>query len=134
GFLSNTNDNNKVGHGDAYLPALTAALGPSYFNTATGRVECGSAANPILYGTNLSAGQCIPFSPFTPYGQSGPGSLGNADLQTFLFPEYHDHGETKTTIYNANIAGSLFSLPAGDLSLAVGVEHRREDGRFVPDA
>ena len=134
GFLSNTNDNNKVGHGDAYLPALTAALGPSYLNTTTGRVECGSVADPIDYGTNLSAGQCIPFSPFTPYGQMGPGSLGNADLQTFLFPEYHDHGETKTTDYTANIAGPLFSLPAGDLSLAVGVEHRNESGRFVPDA
>jgi iron complex outermembrane recepter protein len=134
GFLSNENSNNKTGHGDAYLPALQAALGPSYLNTATGRVECGSATSPIAYGSNLSAGQCIPFSPFTPFGQSGPGSLGNADLQQFLFPEYHDSGKTKTTDYTANIGGSLFSLPAGDVGLAVGIEHRREEGRFVPDA
>ena len=134
GFLSNENTNNKTAHGDAYVPNLQAALGPSYLNTATGRVECGSAANPIAYGSDASSGQCIPFSPFLPYGQAGQGSLSDPALQAFLFPEYHDHGETKTTIYNANIAGSLFSLPAGDLSLAVGVEHRREDGRFVPDA
>ncbi len=134
GFLSNENQNNKYQHGDAYLPALTAALGPSYFNPDTGRVECGSAGAPIDYGSDISIGQCIPFSPFTPYGQAGPGSLGNADLQKFLFPEYHDAGTTKTTDYTANIAGSLFSLPAGDVGLAVGFEHRREEGRFVPDA
>jgi iron complex outermembrane receptor protein len=28
----------------------------------------------------------------------------------------------------------LVDLPAGGLGLAVGVEHRSEDGRFVPDA
>jgi len=134
GFLSNENTNNKIAHGDAYVPNLQAALGPSYFNPATGRVECGSAANPIAYGSDGSSGQCIPFSPFLPYGQAGQGSLSDPALQAFLFPEYHDHGVTKTTVYNANIAGSLFTLPAGDLSLAVGVEHRREDGRFVPDA
>jgi iron complex outermembrane receptor protein len=134
GFLSNENTINKYGHGDAYVPALQAALGPSYLNAATGRVECGTAAAPIAYGSSFGDGQCIPFNPFLPFGQAGNGSLGNADLQTFLFPEYHDTGKTKTTDYTANIAGSLFSLPAGDVGLAFGLEHRNEQGRFVPDA
>ncbi|WP_430540553.1 TonB-dependent receptor plug domain-containing protein [Pseudoxanthomonas sacheonensis] len=134
GFLSNENTLNKYGHGDAYLPALQAALGPSYLNAATGRVECGTAAAPIDYGTSFGGGQCIPFNPFLPYGQAGDGSLGNADLQTFLFPEYHDVGKTKTTDYTANLAGTLFTLPAGDVGMAFGVEHRNERGRFVPDA
>ena len=133
-FLSNENDNDKLNHGDAYVPALQAALGPSYFNTDTGRVECGTLANPIEYGSDRSIGQCIPFNPFLPYGQAGQGSLADPALQAFLFPEYHSTGNTQTTIYNANIVGSLFSLPAGDMSLAVGVEHRKEEGRFVPDA
>ena len=134
GFLSNENTINKYGHGDAYVPALQAALGPSYFNGTTGRVECGSAAAPIAYGSSFGDGQCIPFNPFLPFGQAGDGSLGNADLQTFLFPEYHDTGKTKTTDYTANVAGTLFTLPAGDVGLAFGVEHRNEQGRFVPDA
>ena len=134
GFLSNENDNDKLNHGDAYVPALQASLGPSYFNTTTGRVECGTSANPIDYGSDRSLGQCIPFNPFLPYGQAGQGSLADPALQAFLFPEYHSTGNTKTTIYNANIVGSLATLPAGDLSLAVGVEHRKEEGRFVPDA
>jgi iron complex outermembrane receptor protein len=134
GFLSNENTINKYGHGDGYVPALQAALGPSYLNAATGRVECGSAATPIAYGSSFGDGQCIPFNPFLPFGQAGQGSLGNADLQTFLFPEYHDTGKTKTTDYTANLAGTLFTLPAGDVGVAFGVEHRNEQGRFVPDA
>ena len=134
GFLSNENTNTKDSHGDGYLPALQSALGASYLNTATGRVECGSAANPITYGSNFGNGECIPFNPFVPFGEAGQGSLGDAGLQAFLFPEYHDHGKTKTTDYTANLAGTLFGLPAGEVGLAVGVEHRREEGRFVPDA
>ena len=134
GFLSNENTINKTGHGDAYVPALQAALGPSYLNPTTGRVECGSTGSPTAYGSDFGAGQCIPFNPFLPFGQAGQGTLGNADLQTFLFPEYHDTGKTKTTDYTANIAGTLFSLPAGDVGLAFGLEHRNESGRFVPDA
>jgi len=134
GFLSNENTNNKYARGDAYVPALQAALGPSYLNSTTGRVECGSSANPTPYGTNFGNGECIPFNPFLPFGQAGEGSLGNAALQAFLFPEYHDAGKTKTIDYTANIAGSLFSMPAGDFGIAFGLEHRSEEGRFVPDA
>ncbi|MBW8850616.1 MAG: TonB-dependent receptor [Xanthomonadales bacterium] len=134
GFLSNENTNNKYARGDAYVPALQAALGPSYLNSATGRVECGSSTSPTPYGTNFGNGECIPFNPFLPYGQAGQGSLGNSALQAFLFPEYHDAGKTQTTDYTANIAGSLFSMPAGDFGIAFGLEHRSEEGRFVPDA
>ncbi|WP_425561919.1 TonB-dependent receptor plug domain-containing protein [Luteimonas lutimaris] len=134
GFLSNENTVNKTGRGDAYLPSLQASIGPSFYNAETGRVECGTAANPIPFGGAYGAGECMPFNPFLPYGEAGDGSLGDTALQTYLFPEYHDHGKTKTTDYTANLAGTLFSLPAGDLGLAVGIEHRREQGRFVPDA
>ena len=132
--LMNKNNINKYGRGDAYLPALQAGLGASFFNPTTGRVECGTAANPTPYGTNIGNGECIPFNPFLPFGQAGDGSLGNADLQSFMFPRYTDTGETTTTDYTANLAGSLFTLPAGDVGMAVGIEHRREDGIFIPDA
>ncbi|HJW46601.1 MAG TPA: TonB-dependent receptor, partial [Lysobacter sp.] len=138
-WLSNRNDNNKAGHGDASLLATAQAMGPSYLNPTTGRVECGTAASPIVYGSDISQGQCIPFNPFMPFGEptTSPGtqgSLGDPALQAFLFPEYHDSGRTETTIYSANLAGVLAELPAGELGMAVGIEHRKEDGRFVPDA
>ncbi|GAB3349383.1 TonB-dependent receptor plug domain-containing protein [Lysobacter tyrosinilyticus] len=131
----NRNDSVKKGHGDASLLATTAALGPSYFNPTTQRVECGSLANPIDYGTNIGNGECIPWNPLAPFGDTQAGSLtGNADLQAFLFPEFTDTGRTESHSYTASVAGSLFALPAGDLGLAVGVEHRSEEGVFVPDA
>ncbi len=131
----NRNDSTKKSHGDASLIATQAALGPSWFNPATGRVECGSAANPIAYGTNVGNGECVPWNPLAPAGDSQAGSLtGNPDLVAFLFPQYTDTGRTTSKTYSANLSGSPFSLPAGDFGIAVGYEHREEDGKFVPDA
>lgn len=132
GGFSNQNDSLKIRHGDFNLIAVNNALGPSFMNS-TGVVQCGTAAAPIPYGS--APGSCIPWNPLIPAGTVGPGSLtGNADLQKFLFPYYHDTGRTKTTDYSANITGSVFTLPAGDISVALGVEYRQEKGDFSPDA
>lgn len=125
GAMTNRNNALKTGHGDFNLIAAGKALGPSYLGS-DGKVHCGTAA--------ASIDGCVPWNPLLPYGQAGAGSLANADLQNYLFPEYHDAGRTTSTDYVANLAGTLFTLPAGDLGMAVGVEHRHEDGRFVPDA
>ncbi|WP_460714899.1 TonB-dependent receptor domain-containing protein, partial [Lysobacter terrae] len=131
----NRNENIKNGRGDASLLAAQQALGPSWFNPTTKRVECGSAAKPIVYGTNLGSGECVPWNPLAPYGDTQAGSLsGNPDLIAYLFPQYTDTGTTHSKTYSANLSGTLFALPAGDLGLAVGYEHRSEDGVFVPDA
>lgn len=133
GGYSNVNHILKTDHGNLSLSAASLALGPSWFNAASGRVECGTAANPIPYGS--SPGSCVPWNPFYAAGQAGSGSLtGNPELQAYLFPYYHDTGRTQTTDYSANLTGSVFSLPAGDLAIATGVEYRREQGNFVPDA
>ncbi len=133
GAMLNRNNLTKFGHGDMSLLASPLALGPSFIN-ANGVAQCGTAANPIPLGTNLGSGECMPWNPLLPYGVDGPGSLSDPALQAFLFPYYADTGRTTTTSYTANLAGSLFNLPAGELGFAVGVEHRKEDGRFVPDA
>lgn len=127
GALLNRNNVTKTGHGDMSLIASRQALGPSFIN-ADGVAQCGTAADPI----GLDA--CRPWNPLLPYGVSGQGSLADPDLQKFLFPYFTDTGITRTTSYTANLSGSLFELPAGDLGIAVGYEHRREQGRFVPDA
>ena len=133
-YMTNENTLNKYGTGEGSLASLDAALGASWLNPATGRVECGSADDPVAYGSNVANGECVPYNPLLPYGEPGQGTLADSTLQAFLFPEKHDVGRTKTEIWTANLAGTLFTLPAGDLGFAAGVEHRRENGRFVPDA
>jgi iron complex outermembrane receptor protein len=127
GALLNRNNVTKTAHGDASLIATRQALGPSFIN-ADGVAQCGTAADPI--GLDV----CRPWNPLLPNGVAGQGSLGDADLQKFLFPYYTDTGTTRTTSYTANVSGSLFELPAGEVGVAMGVEHRKEQGRFVPDA
>lgn len=127
GALWNRNTLTKTGHGDASLIATRQALGASFIN-ADGVAQCGTAANPIP----LTA--CRPWNPLLPYGVDGQGSLADAALQRFLFPYYTDTGLTRTTSYTANLSGGLFDLPAGEVGLAIGVEHRKEEGRFTPDA
>jgi len=127
GALWNRNESTKTGHGDMSLIASRQALGSSFIN-ADGVAQCGTAAAPV------SLSSCRPWNPLLPYGVAGPGSLADPDTQAFLFPYFTDTGLTKTTSYTANLSGTLATLPAGDLGIAVGYEHRKEEGRFSPDA
>lgn len=118
--------------GQLNIDNVAAAVGPSFLNPTTGRVECGTPDNPIPFG--VGPGSCIPWNPLIPFGRVGDGGLTNdPDLQAFLSQETRARGETATTMLSANLSGQLLSLPAGDLAFAVGIEHRRDEGEFVPD-
>lgn len=127
GYLHNTNELVQGTYGNFNLVNTARALGPSFLN-GQGRVQCGTAAAPIAFS------DCVPFNPFLAFGVAGDGSLANQDLQRYLFQEEHATGRTRTEVYSANLAGSIFTLPAGDLGFAVGYEHRSEKGGFTPDA
>ncbi|PPT99798.1 TonB-dependent receptor [Xanthomonas arboricola pv. arracaciae] len=128
GYLYNNNKLVQSGFGDLNLTSLRAAVGPSFINGA-GVAQCGSAAAPVALA------QCVPFNPFIAAGLTGAGALtGNEALQNFLFPTTHATADTKTKVITANLAGSLFTLPAGDLGFAIGAEQRKEEGEFSPDA
>ena len=127
-YLKNSNKLVQTGRGDFNVAAVRASVGPSFLN-AQGRVQCGTAAAPIGFNA------CVPFNPFLPFGRVGPGGLtNNAELQNAFFQTLNSTGETETTVLAANIAGTVIALPAGDLGFAVGVENRREEGGFTPDA
>ncbi len=125
GALFNRNESVKSNHGDMSLIAARQALGPSFID-ANGVARCGTVDKPI-------AG-CLAWNPLLPMGVAGPGSLADKDLQEFLFPTYTTTGVSKTTSFTADLAGSIVTLPAGDLGFAIGVEHREEEARYVPDA
>jgi iron complex outermembrane receptor protein len=128
GYQHNYSDQLQSTYGNLNVPRVTQAVGPSFLN-AQGQVQCGTPAAPI------SIASCVPWNPFLAAGVTGPGSLtGNQALQDFLFQEEHARGSTKTTVWFANLTGVVGTLPAGELSFALGYEHRKEEGEFVPDA
>ena len=133
-YLNNTNKLVQNSYGNLNLANLRNAVGPSFLENGT--VICGTPDNPATAANerNVITG-CVPFNPFIPFGVAGAGSLsGNQALQNYLFQEEHSTGRTETTVMAANLAGSIFALPAGDLGFAVGVENRKEEGAFSPDA
>lgn len=126
-YLYNDAKQVQTTYGNLNLANVRAAVGPSFLDPITGQVRCGTAAAPI-------AG-CVPWNPFLPFGVAGQGSLtNNTALQNYLFQEEHATGHTNTEVIAANLAGTIFELPAGAFGFAVGLEHRKESGKFVPDA
>ena len=126
GAMYNQNKVLQSSYGNLNLANVQRAVGPSFLNDA-GQVQCGTAADPLAFTA------CVPWNPLLHYGEAGPGSLASQELQDYLFQREHSLGETETTIYTANITGSLFNLPAGEMGFALGVEHRKEEGEFIPD-
>ena len=128
GMLFNDNDVSIVNNGNFYIPAVRNAVGPSFVN-AQGVVQCGTPEAPIALT------KCVPWNPYAGFGTGAvANSLDDPAVRDYLFREEHATGSTTTRMYFANFAGSLFTLPAGDLGFAVGVEHREEEGGFSPDA
>jgi outer membrane receptor protein involved in Fe transport len=102
------------------LNALNSQIDP-----ATGNIVCAPNAGPAPVTTPSST--CAPLNIF------GQGSPSNAALQ------YLTHNALATSIntqadFTANISGDIIKLPAGELKMAAGFEHRRETAEFEPDS
>lgn len=135
-YLYNDSRQTQSQYGNLNLANVAAALGPSRLNAA-GVVECYLPDNPATSTPNDSVvvAGCVPWNPLVPFGVAGQGGLtGNTALQNYLFQEEHATGRTNTEVMAANVAGTIFELPAGAFGFAFGVEHRKEKGKFVPDA
>ncbi|MCZ7844153.1 MULTISPECIES: TonB-dependent receptor domain-containing protein [Stenotrophomonas maltophilia group] len=129
GYQYNRNELESVATGNLHKGRVAGGVGPSFYNAATGKVQCGTAAAPISYDV------CKPWNPLVPYGTTAADGLyGNEELQAWLFPEEITKGRTTSKNFFANIAGSIVTLPAGDLGFAFGVESRKEEGKYTPDA
>lgn len=126
GMLYSLNKTEQIGIGHINTVNLQKSVGPSFMNDQ-GRVQCGTAADPIPFS------DCVPFNPFLPMGVIGEGGLtGNQELLDFLSQPFLNRGETRTRDFTANVATTLFPLPAGDVGIAVGVERRVESGEYIP--
>jgi iron complex outermembrane receptor protein len=108
-----------LGTGNVNLLNLKKAVGPSFKN-ASGAVQCGTPANPIPLAS------CVPFDIL-----GGPSASSGAALNYIMSTGQATYGSTVNSA-TADISGELFTLPAGPLGMAAGLERREVRGYDQP--
>ena len=98
---------------------LSSALGPSFFNSE-GVATCGTP-DAVIAG-------CVPLNLF-----GGPGTV-TPEMINYISATLINNTETQLDIFNANVSGILFDLPAGPVGSAFGIEYRDEGLSFTPDS
>ncbi|PTA72586.1 MULTISPECIES: TonB-dependent receptor [unclassified Stenotrophomonas] len=131
GYLYNQNKGTQISTGNLNTYAVGQATGPSFIN-ANGQAQCGTPDSPIPLGTG--PGSCTPWNPLIANGYNAPNSLADPNVQAYLYQPGQALSRTTTKNFFANIAGTIATLPAGDLGVALGIERREESGSFSPDA
>ncbi|WP_221794947.1 TonB-dependent receptor domain-containing protein [Aquisediminimonas sediminicola] len=100
---------------DRYYYALDAIAGPG------GTAICRDAA--------ARAAGCVPFNPFG-FNSASPQAAAyitnNGQLSTY-------DSKVSQSVFGANLSGPIYTLPAGDVKIAVGAERRTEKSREVFD-
>ena len=76
---------------------------------------------------------CAAVSGCTPLNIFGGGTITPAML-AWIQPIVRDRSENELALFTANLSGSLFEGWAGPVDFATGIEHRRLDGWYQPDA
>ncbi len=101
---------------------LQNALGPSFIDPNTGQAMCGTPEAPLTDG-------CAPLNLFGGAGTVSPEAV------KYLGFRGTARGFTDQTAITANFAGELFKVSptAHAAGLALGYEHRREGGAYIPD-
>jgi iron complex outermembrane receptor protein len=111
------------------------ALGPGTVAGVNGATAtaCGEVTDVAGVPTVLDPiPNCVPLNLFGGQGD-GSGTI-TAEMLNYIRPVLHDNSEQELKDFTANITGSILQLPAGDLSFAIGVEHREQSGFYEPDA
>ncbi len=119
GYNHNRVQGSTLGTGNINLLNLKKALGPSFRNAA-GNVQCGTPDNPI----GLS--ECVPFDIL-----GGPSASTPEALDYVMSTGQATYGSTVNSA-TADIAGEVYTLPAGALGIAAGLEHREVKGYDRP--
>lgn len=81
--------------------------------------------NQVVCANNILG--CVPVNPF------GLGSI-TPEAAAFITPHRSSTDEFERSVFGGSIAGTLFELPAGPLSTALGFEHRSDDYQYLPGA
>jgi len=89
-----------------------------------------------IYNVNMALGDpavcaatpgCVPLNIF-----GGVGSI-TPDMLKWIQPVVRDRSQNELSLFTANLSSDLFTLPAGPVSFATGLEHRKYKGSYQPD-
>jgi iron complex outermembrane recepter protein len=100
-------------------PNLSAAIAGGY--DANGNAAAGGAYSEV-YGNYTKNGAMVLQPALDPFALTNPAAALANVLGTEVL-----HGDSKLYSWDAHAVGDLFKLPAGSLSLAAGVNWRREE-------
>ncbi|NUR44708.1 MAG: TonB-dependent receptor [Sphingomonas sp.] len=119
--------------GRSYAVGRQTDINVQNFNNAVGMVTADTPGGvPCLAGLPNSvyptfSSSCAPLNVF------GVGRASQAALDYILSP-VRNISENRQFVFTADVGGPLFTLPGGDLSMVVGVEHRGESTHNAPSA
>jgi outer membrane receptor protein involved in Fe transport len=84
----------------------------------------------LLYAADGGASICA--GGFNPFSLAASSNV-SAQCRSYLEAETHDYTQLTQTIFEANLNGSLFSMPAGDVKFALTLSTRDNEFEFDPD-
>jgi iron complex outermembrane recepter protein len=86
-------------------------------------------------GANVNFGTSVPSTCTSGFYNAifGTDVAPSADCQNAISTVLQTLTAMEQDIVEANFSGSLFKLPAGEVSAAVGYQYRRDSGQFAPD-
>ncbi|MFW2851089.1 TonB-dependent receptor domain-containing protein [Sphingomonas sp. TX0543] len=92
----------------------------------TGNINAAKLAQ-ALGPVSQCTGACVPFNIF--------GGAGSITPQMLAFVAFDEHSRSQQELqdYTLNVSGELFDLPGGPVGIALGYEHRYQEGSFTPD-
>lgn len=100
--------------------------------TAIDMLRVATALGPISdCGPGTSHPGCVPLNVFG--GQYGGGTITPA-MTNYIGYTAQNYTQSNLRDYTADISTNLFSLPAGNVRIKAGYEHRDESGSNTPDA
>jgi iron complex outermembrane receptor protein len=94
--------------------------------TVFGNINAANLARALGPAVNCT-GSCVAFNIF--------GGVGSITEPMYNYVSFEQNDSSRQTLwdFSANLSGELFDLPGGAAGFAVGLEHRKQSGRFDPD-
>ena len=120
--------NYEDGYGNDSLERYRAIIQSPGYGQGLSFQSNANGANP-LFGTSVPSTCSSGFSP-TIFGHDVALS---PDCQQAIQAVLQTMTAMQQDIVEANFSGTIFKLPAGDVSAAVGYQYRRDSGQFTPD-